>query len=55
MNPFNQREASVASAVFPPRSLSAERGDGSGNEFNISAADSCTLIVVPVKQIEHFQ
>lgn len=27
VNPFNQREASAASAVFPPRSPSAQRTD----------------------------
>lgn len=40
---------------LPTKVTVSRTGDGSGNEFNISAADSCTLIVVPVKQIEHIQ
>lgn len=46
----------------PPRpspaakvTVSRKKEDRSGNEFNISTADSCGLIVVPVKQIQHFQ
>lgn len=40
---------------LPTKVTVSRMGDASGNEFNISAADSCTLIVVPVKQIEHIQ
>ncbi len=42
-------------SVSPPRSSSAEKGDRSRNDFNISTADSRDLIVVPVKQIQHFE
>lgn len=54
VNPFNQREL-VGLGRLPTKVTVSRTENGSGNEFNISAADSCTLIVAPVKQTEHFQ
>lgn len=55
MNPFNQREVQRGLGRLPVKVTVSKTGDGSENELNISTADSGTLIVVPVKQIEHFQ
>lgn len=55
VNTLNQREASAASLRLPTKVIVSRKGDRTGNEFNISSADSCNLIVVPVKQIQHFQ
>lgn len=44
-NPLNQHEASAASRRLPTKVIVSRKGDRSGNEFNISTADSCNLIV----------
>lgn len=44
-NPLNQREASAASLRLPTKVTVSRKRDRDGNEFNISTADSCNLIV----------
>lgn len=44
-NPLNQHEASAVSLRLPTKVTVSRNGDRTGNEFNISSADSCNLIV----------
>lgn len=50
-NPLNQHEALAARLRLPIKVIVSRKEDRMGNEFNISSADRCNLIVVPVKQI----
>lgn len=45
VNPLNQREASAASLRLPAKVTVSRKEGRSRNEFNISSADSCNLIV----------
>lgn len=44
-NPLNQREASAVSLRLPTKVTVSRKADRTMNEFNISSADSCNLIV----------